>query len=187
MGKIGMLVFVKLIMKKKIKRRYYPNRQFMRLWSDILEQYIWISVSDKGLRMIDKAGSLDRYLLTTPSNRLQSMVGERLRHRLHRNLERKEEIMIQRALNGDKKALPIAYKIIMKEEELETKALQRRNNWLTNKEGIRESKRTKWLREELKRKIELIEQGKLDNQFIPKKQVWEEVANYFEKKPLVIS
>merc|ERR1719242_1039576 len=103
------------------KRKYkvYPNRFVNRLWSDILGVYQWLPVSKKGLHKINQAGSFDRYILTTNARDLNSRLGEKMRYRLLRVLERKEDEMIEAALNGDTKALPIAYSIMLQQEKEE--------------------------------------------------------------------
>ena len=119
----------------------------------------------------------------TPKRVLNSRLGERLRYRMLRGLERREDEMMERALNGDKKALPIAYGVVLKHERMEQHALMKRNRWLTQKDGKTPNYGTVWMRNELKRRIELIQDGKLENK-IMRKPLWEEVQEIFTDEQL---
>merc|ERR1712154_345290 len=96
---------------------------------------------------------------TTSCKDMNSTLGEKLRYRMLRVLERKEDEMIERALDGDPKAIPIAYSIMMQQEKDERRALLRRNNWLSQREGRYESRKRKWTRHELQHRIEMIQNG----------------------------
>jgi len=164
------------------KHRYkvYPNRFVLRLWSDILGCYSWLPVSALGLHKIHQAGSLDRYILTTNARDMNSRLGEKLRYRLLRVLERREEEMVERALDGDKKALPIAYGIVLQQEKDERRALLRRNNWLSQREGRRESRKRKWMRHELTHRMELIKAGVIPQKADPGQPLWREMQDVFD-------
>ena len=125
-------------------------------------------------------GSLDRYILTTNVRDMNSRLGEKLRYRLLRTLERKEEEMIERALNGDDKAIPIAYSIILQQERDERRALLRRNNWLSQREGRKESRKRKWMRHELQHRIELIQNGVIPQKSETPIPLWKEIQTVFD-------
>mmetsp|Transcript_21512 Transcript_21512/g.34489 ORF Transcript_21512/g.34489 Transcript_21512/m.34489 type:complete len:291 (+) Transcript_21512:47-919(+) len=164
----------------KRKHKVYPERHILRLWSDILGQFLWLPVSKKGLHKINQAGSLDRYILCTNPRDMNSRLGERLRHRMLRALDRKEEEMMERALDGDIKALPTAYSIVLKQEKDERKALLRRNNWLSQREGRIESRKTKWMRHELQHRIDLIKSGMIKQKEEPPTPLWKEIQEIFD-------
>ena len=100
-----------------------------------MECYLWLPISDMGLHKLQQAGSLDRYILCSSKRQLQSRLGEKLRYRLMRVLEMKEEEMMVRALQGDTYALPIAYDVVMRQERDERRALRGRNFFLFKQEG----------------------------------------------------
>ena len=89
--------------------------------------------------------------------------------------------IIERALDGDPKAIPIAYSIMVQQEKDERRALMRRNNWLKQREGKRESRRRKWMRNELEHRIEMITDGVIPQKFEPDKPLWKEVQEVFDE------
>ncbi len=46
----------------KAKRRFFPNLQKTKVWSDVLEQSVRLRLSIKGLRSIEHNGGIDSYL-----------------------------------------------------------------------------------------------------------------------------
>ena len=40
----------------KTRRRFLPNLQYKRFWLEKENRYVWLRVSKKGLRLIDKHG-----------------------------------------------------------------------------------------------------------------------------------
>lgn len=131
----------------------------------------------------ENKGSFDRYILSTPPKQLNSRLGERLRYRLLRVLEKREDMILERAVNGDESALPIAYRIVLKQERDERNALRRRNNWLKQREGKRESNKRQWMRSELNERILLIQNGKLP-QKIHQLPLWEQVQSVVNDEEL---
>merc|ERR1719242_2503729 len=89
--------------------------------------------------------------------------------------------MIERALDGDPKAIPIAYSIVMQQERDERRASMRRNNWLKQREGKREARRRKWMRNELEHRIEMIKDKVIPQKFEPGKALWKEVQEVFDE------
>ncbi|KAG5180471.1 hypothetical protein JKP88DRAFT_166523 [Tribonema minus] len=57
---------------KKSRRKWLPNVQSKRLWSELLREHIPLKVTTAALRGVDKAGGLDNYLLYTTDDRLRS-------------------------------------------------------------------------------------------------------------------
>lgn len=66
----------------RTRRVWLPNAHQKKLYSHILNRMIRIRVTAAALRNIDKAGGLDRYILTTPPKKLDSDFGEELREQL---------------------------------------------------------------------------------------------------------
>mmetsp|Transcript_21154 Transcript_21154/g.27752 ORF Transcript_21154/g.27752 Transcript_21154/m.27752 type:complete len:119 (+) Transcript_21154:90-446(+) len=66
--------------ERKTRRKWKPNVQKKRLWSDILDDWVRFNVTTHALRCIDKAGGLDNYLLHTKN--LNSISGEKTRQQL---------------------------------------------------------------------------------------------------------
>ena len=54
----------------KTKRRYLPNIQSRRLYSETLGETVRLKIALNTLRTIDKHGGLDGFLLDTKDNRL---------------------------------------------------------------------------------------------------------------------
>ncbi len=71
----------------RTKRRFLPNLQHHRLFSETLGESIRLRISTSALRTIDKHGGLDGFLLRTPDRRLPSEL-VRLKRRI---LARKRE------------------------------------------------------------------------------------------------
>lgn len=49
---------------KKTRRRWNPNVQFKKVYSEVLDEMVQFHVTTSALRTIDKYGGLDNYLLT---------------------------------------------------------------------------------------------------------------------------
>ncbi len=74
----------------KTKRRFLPNLQHHRLYSEALGQSVRLRLSVQGLRTIDKYGGLDGWLLATKPARLPREL-RRLRARIEAARNRVEE------------------------------------------------------------------------------------------------
>jgi large subunit ribosomal protein L28 len=61
------------------RRKWKPNVQSKKLYSEILDRHIPFKVTAHALRCIDKAGGLDAYILNTPDKKMGSDVGAALR------------------------------------------------------------------------------------------------------------
>ncbi|KAM3569032.1 hypothetical protein VYU27_008858 [Nannochloropsis oceanica] len=82
---------------RKTRRMFKPNSQRKRLWSDALEDMIPFNLTTTTLRMVDKAGGLDNYLLQTPDHKLDSESGIRIKRQIERKLARAEQLQQQQA------------------------------------------------------------------------------------------
>uniref|UniRef100_A0A7S1X5A8 Large ribosomal subunit protein bL28m n=1 Tax=Tetraselmis chuii TaxID=63592 RepID=A0A7S1X5A8_9CHLO len=65
--------------KNRTRRKWSPNTQNKRLYSETLQKMIPFTVTTAALRTIDKMGGLDNYLLKTPEHKLGSDVGMKWR------------------------------------------------------------------------------------------------------------
>ena len=54
----------------KTKRRFLPNLKKVRFKSDLLKKKIRLTVSNAGVRSVDKKGSFDEYLKTVKNKNL---------------------------------------------------------------------------------------------------------------------
>mmetsp|Transcript_31994 Transcript_31994/g.90814 ORF Transcript_31994/g.90814 Transcript_31994/m.90814 type:complete len:134 (-) Transcript_31994:318-719(-) len=61
--------------KNRTKRKWSPNVQNKKLYSETLDKMIAFKVTTTALRTIDKVGGLDNYLLYTKEEKLGSDVG----------------------------------------------------------------------------------------------------------------
>mmetsp|Transcript_18684 Transcript_18684/g.46523 ORF Transcript_18684/g.46523 Transcript_18684/m.46523 type:complete len:264 (-) Transcript_18684:147-938(-) len=66
----------------KTRRMWRPNAHRKRLYSEILDGMVQLSVTTHVLRSIDKVGGLDNYILKTPPQKLLSNGAMELRERL---------------------------------------------------------------------------------------------------------
>ena len=66
----------------KSRRKWYPNVQRKRLWSEELQESFQLKVTARVLKTIDKYGGLDAYLLNTSDRNLASLPGFALREEL---------------------------------------------------------------------------------------------------------
>ncbi|CAM9517431.1 unnamed protein product [Chrysoparadoxa australica] len=60
---------------KKHKRKFKPNVITKRLWSESLNRWLRFDMTTKALRMTDKYGGIDNYLLQTDDSHLNSSQG----------------------------------------------------------------------------------------------------------------
>lgn len=56
--------------QNKTKRRFMPNVQDTRLYSEILKSWVSLRVSTQGLRTVEHRGGLDAFLTSTASTKL---------------------------------------------------------------------------------------------------------------------
>ena len=56
----------------KTKRRFLPNLKKVKFTSEILKRSLKITVSNAGVRSVDKKGSFDEFLKSTKSKNLSS-------------------------------------------------------------------------------------------------------------------
>ncbi len=66
--------------------------QRKKLWSDILGTQISMNVTTAALRIIDRKGGLDNYILETTPEKLNSAFGERIRKALFEEMRSSDKI-----------------------------------------------------------------------------------------------
>lgn len=86
----------------KTPRKWRPNLQRRRLWSDSLRCFVQTRVTTRVLRTIDKAGGLDNYLLGDKSQRVKDLGpwGWKLRWRIMQSETVKRRFAAERAALG---------------------------------------------------------------------------------------
>ncbi|KAI9217787.1 ribosomal L28 family-domain-containing protein [Blastocladiella britannica] len=75
----------------KTRRSWLPNVVERSLFSRVLEQHLRLKVSAAALRTIDKKGGLDAYLLTTPDDKIDSVLGTDIKARIAEVLNEKTQ------------------------------------------------------------------------------------------------
>mmetsp|Transcript_2901 Transcript_2901/g.7149 ORF Transcript_2901/g.7149 Transcript_2901/m.7149 type:complete len:165 (+) Transcript_2901:27-521(+) len=63
----------------RTRRRWNPNVQTKKLWSDCFDTMLRLRVTTYVLKTVDKVGGLDNYLAHTPDHKLASKLGVRLK------------------------------------------------------------------------------------------------------------
>jgi large subunit ribosomal protein L28 len=86
----------------KTRRKWRPNVQSKRLWSDALGVFVRTRITTRVLRTVDKEGGLDNYLLGNKAARIRDLGpwGWRLRWRLMQSPAIKARFAAQRAALG---------------------------------------------------------------------------------------
>ena len=72
----------------KTRRRFLPNLQMTSVWSDSLEKAVRLRLSAYALRLLEKKGGLDAYLLATRDTKLPADF-RRIKKQIVRAQERK--------------------------------------------------------------------------------------------------
>lgn len=72
----------------KTRRRFLPNLQVASIWSDSMEKSVRMRLSTYALRLIEKKGGLDAYLLGTRNTQLPPEF-RRIKKQIVKAVERK--------------------------------------------------------------------------------------------------
>ncbi|HBR68995.1 MAG TPA: 50S ribosomal protein L28 [Rhodospirillaceae bacterium] len=56
--------------KNRTRRRFLPNVQYTRLYSEVLKRWVSLRASSAGLRTVEHMGGFDAYLADTASSKL---------------------------------------------------------------------------------------------------------------------
>lgn len=73
-------------LKPRINRVWAPTIEKHTFYSDILDTYLNVEVTDRTLELVDKHQGFDFYILETPDQNLHSELGRRLKHKMLRAL-----------------------------------------------------------------------------------------------------
>lgn len=72
----------------KTRRRFLPNLQVTSVWSDALDKSVRLRLSAYALRLVEKKGGLDAYLLATRDTKLPPEF-KRIKKQVVKAVERK--------------------------------------------------------------------------------------------------
>jgi len=75
---------------RKTRRRFLPNMQVASLQSEVLGQFVRLRVTPSTLRTVEHNGGLDRFLLTTHSNKLTDE-GRKLKRKIKKKLAKQDK------------------------------------------------------------------------------------------------
>ncbi|CAN0027139.1 unnamed protein product [Ectocarpus sp. 8 AP-2014] len=71
---------------KKNRRTWKPNVQKKALYSETLDEWIKFNLTTHALRCVDRAGGIDKYLLKTPDEWLNSVQGSKAKRQIEEAL-----------------------------------------------------------------------------------------------------
>lgn len=106
----------------KTRRMWKPNVRRKKLWSDALEDFVFIKITRKALRTIRKSGGLDNYLLDDRPGRVREMgiFGWQLRWQLMQTPKIQEQFREERKRLGLPE--PPSFEDFVKQKEAEAQA-----------------------------------------------------------------
>ncbi|OQE25490.1 hypothetical protein PENSTE_c006G02199 [Penicillium steckii] len=115
--------------KGKTRRSWKPNVRRKKLYSDALEEHLFIKVTRKALRTIEKEGSLDNYLLGNQPGRVKElgMFGWKLRWQIMQTPKMQEQFQEQRQKMGLPEPQSFEEWIKEREDEVQAKIQERLN------------------------------------------------------------
>ncbi|KAL4941232.1 hypothetical protein BDV06DRAFT_194933 [Aspergillus oleicola] len=105
----------------KTRRFWKPNVRRKKMWSEALQQWLFIKLTRKALRTIRKSGGLDQYLLDDRPSRIQEMgvFGWKLRWQIMQTDKIQEQFRKERKILGLPE--PPSFEEWLKQKEAETK------------------------------------------------------------------
>lgn len=87
---------------KKTRRKWNPNVQEKRVYSEILDEMIPFHITTSALRSIDKMGGLDQYLLRSKHVSTKGEgEGQRIRNRIIQTTKHRHELKKQAIARGE--------------------------------------------------------------------------------------
>lgn len=106
----------------KTRRMWKPNVRRKKLWSDALEDFVFIKITRKALRTIRKSSGLDNYLLDDRPGRVREMgiFGWQLRWQLMQTPKIQEQFREERKRLGLPE--PPSFEDFVKQKEAEAQA-----------------------------------------------------------------
>lgn len=113
----------------KTRRSWKPNVRRKKMWSDALQEYLYIKVTRKALRTIHMEGGLDKYLLSDKPGRIKElgMFGWELRHKVMQTPVMQEKYREARKKLGLPEPMSFEEWIKTKEDEIQAKVEERLN------------------------------------------------------------
>lgn len=113
----------------KTRRSWKPNVRRKKIWSDSLEKFLFIKVTKKALRTIEKCGGLDKYLLGNTPARIKELgiFGWELRWQVMNSPKMQEKFELDRLLHNVEKPQTFEEFVAQKEAERKKKALDLTN------------------------------------------------------------
>lgn len=106
----------------KTRRMWKPNVRRKKLWSDALQEFLFIKVTRKALRTIRKSGGLDNYLLDDRPGRIKELgiFGWQLRWQVMQTPKIQEQFREERKRLGLPE--PQSFEEFVKQKEAEAQA-----------------------------------------------------------------
>ncbi|EPS31754.1 54S ribosomal protein L24 [Penicillium oxalicum] len=113
----------------KTRRSWKPNVRRKKIWSEALQQHLFIKVTRRALRTIISEGGLDNYLLSDRPARLKELgvFGWHLRYQVMQSPTIKEQFRQQREKMGLPEPMTLEEWLKSKEDEIEAKVEERLN------------------------------------------------------------
>mmetsp|Transcript_22876 Transcript_22876/g.53942 ORF Transcript_22876/g.53942 Transcript_22876/m.53942 type:complete len:194 (-) Transcript_22876:94-675(-) len=108
---------------RKTRRKWKPNVQMKRLYSEVLDEMLRFHVTTSALRTIDKYGGLDNYLLNSRHVSTEGFgEGQRARNRIVMTLKQREKLREEAIERGesvdDWDKIPLVGKKVKSNEEV---------------------------------------------------------------------
>lgn len=115
--------------KGKTRRSWKPNVRRKKIWSEALQEHLFIKVTRDALRTIAKEGGLDEYLLSDKPGRIKElgMLGWELRYKVMQTPVMQEKFREQRKKHGLPEPISFEEWIKTKEDEIQAKVEERLN------------------------------------------------------------
>lgn len=115
--------------KGKTRRSWKPNVRRKKMYSEALDQHLFIKLTRKALRTIEKEGSLDKYLLGNGPSRIRElgMFGWNLRYQIMQTPKIQEQFQEERQKLGLSEPKSFEEWIKEREDEVEAKIQERLN------------------------------------------------------------
>ncbi|PYI22512.1 50S ribosomal protein L24 [Aspergillus japonicus CBS 114.51] len=113
----------------KTRRSWKPNVRRKKIWSESLEKFLFIKVTKKALRTIEKCGGLDNYLLGNSPARIKELgiFGWELRWQVMNSPKMQEKFEMDRLLFNIEKPQTFEEFVAQKEAERKKAALDLTN------------------------------------------------------------
>ncbi|KAJ5662757.1 54S ribosomal protein L24 [Penicillium macrosclerotiorum] len=113
----------------KTRRSWKPNVRRKKLWSEALQEHLFIKITRRALRTIYKEGGVDKYLMGNSPARIKELgvFGWELRHKVMQSPAIQEEFRQQREKYGLPEPVSFEEFLESKKDEIEAKVEERLN------------------------------------------------------------